>query len=114
VSDEVIGLTVVAVGTSLPELVTSAIAAMRKESDIALGNVLGSNIFNILFIGGLTGLVAPTIVPPSILGFDLWLVIGASLAVMLFAYTGGRLSRREGGLLLACYIAYAGFTAALA
>src|SRR5690606_11707903 len=59
VADEVIGLTIVAVGTSLPELVTSAVAAFRKEGDIALGNVLGSNIYNVLFIGGVTGLVAP-------------------------------------------------------
>lgn len=111
VAEEVIGLTVVAVGTSLPELVTSVIAGIRKQGEIALGNVLGSNIFNVLFIGGLTGTIAPTIIPPSILAVDLWLVLGASLAVMLLAYTGGRLSRREGGLLLGLYIAYTLFTA---
>ena len=113
VSDEVIGLTIVAIGTSLPELVTSAIAAFRREGDIALGNVLGSNIYNILFIGGVTGLVAPSEVPASILGFDLWLVILASLVAMVFAWTGGRLSRREGLALVAAYGLYAAVTSGL-
>lgn len=110
VSDEVIGLTVVAVGTSLPELATSVIAALRKQGEIALGNVLGSNIFNILFIGGLTGIIAPTIIPPSILAVDLWVVVGASLVVMLLAYTGRRLSRLEGAVMVALYAAYTLFT----
>jgi cation:H+ antiporter len=106
VSDAVIGLTVVAVGTSLPELVTSVIAALRKQSEIALGNVLGSNIFNVLFIGGMTGLIAPAAIPESIMQLDVWLVLAASLVVMLFAYTGGRLSRREGFALIAAYLGY--------
>ena len=113
VADEVIGLTIVAVGTSLPELITSAIAAFRKEGDIALGNVLGSNIYNILFIGGVTGVAAPAAVPPSILGFDLWLVLAASAVAMLFAWTGGRLSRREGAVLVLGYGGYVGLTAGL-
>jgi cation:H+ antiporter len=113
VADEVIGLTVVAIGTSLPELVTSAIAALRKQGDIALGNVLGSNIYNMLFIGGFTGIAAPAAVPASILGFDLWLLIGASAVAMLFAWTGGRLSRREGAILLAAYLVYLAVTAGL-
>jgi cation:H+ antiporter len=111
VSDTVIGLTIVAVGTSFPELVTSAMAALKRQGDIALGNVLGSNIYNVLFIGGVTGLVSPSEVPASIMGFDLWLMIGASLAVMLFAWTGGRLSRREGFILTAGYALYAAVTA---
>lgn len=111
VSDEVIGLTIVAVGTSFPELVTSAVAAFRREGDIALGNVLGSNIYNIFLIGGVTGLISPTDVPPAILGFDLWLLLGASAAVMLLAWTGGRLSRREGLILVAGYAVYLAFTA---
>jgi cation:H+ antiporter len=111
VSDTVIGLTIVAVGTSFPELVTSAMAALKRQGDIALGNVLGSNIYNVLFIGGVTGLVAPSEVPASILGFDLWLLIGVSLAVMVFAWTGGRLSRREGLILTAAYGVYAAATA---
>jgi cation:H+ antiporter len=113
VSDTVIGLTVVAVGTSLPELVTSAVAAWRKQEDIALGNVLGSNIYNILFIGGLTGAIAPTGVPASIMAFDLWVLAAVSLVVMLFAFSDGRLSRREGLVLVAAYIAYAVHTAGL-
>jgi len=110
VSEEVIGLTIVAVGTSLPELVTSAVAAYRKEGDIALGNVLGSNIYNILFIGGVTGVIAPTSVPASIMALDLWLLVAASLLVMLFAFSGGRLSRREGVALISCYVAYTAYT----
>ena len=112
-ADEVIGLTIVAVGTSLPELVTSSVAAFRKEGDIALGNVLGSNIYNVLFIGGVTGLVAPGEVPGSILGFDLWVLLGVSVVAMLFAWTGGRLSRREGLILVLGYGAYAALTAGL-
>ncbi|MEN3950002.1 calcium/sodium antiporter [Iodidimonas sp. SYSU 1G8] len=113
VSDAVIGLTIVAVGTSLPELVTSAMAAFRKAGDIALGNVLGSNIYNILFIGGITGAVAPTDIPASIMAFDLWMLLGASLLIMLFAWSGGRLSRREGAVLVATYVAYTVYTAGL-
>ncbi|WP_292029850.1 calcium/sodium antiporter [Brevundimonas sp. UBA2416] len=113
VSDAVIGLTIVAVGTSVPELVTSAVAAWRKQGDIALGNVLGSNIYNLLFIGGLTGAIAPTEVPASIMAFDLWVLVGVSLAVMVFAFSGRRLSRREGFVLVAAYIAYAVHTAGL-
>ncbi len=111
VSDTVIGLTVVAVGTSVPELVTSAVAAWRRQGDIALGNVLGSNIYNILFIGGLTGAIAPTAVPDSIMEFDLWALAAVMLVVMVFAITGGRLSRKEGFVLIAAYIAYAAYTA---
>lgn len=113
VSDTVIGLTVVAVGTSLPELVTSAAAAWRRQGDIALGNVLGSNIYNILFIGGLTGAIAPTGVPASIMAFDLWVLLAVSVVVMLLAFSGGRLSRKEGLVLVAAYAAYAAYTAGL-
>lgn len=113
VSDAVIGLTIVAIGTSLPELVTSAMAAWRRQGEMALGNVLGSNIYNILFIGGLTGVIAPTTVPSAIAGFDLPVLVAVTLLVMLFAYTGGRLSRREGAILLAAYAAYTAFTAGL-
>ncbi|MFN4041736.1 MAG: calcium/sodium antiporter [Brevundimonas sp.] len=113
VSDAVIGLTIVAIGTSLPELVTSAMAAWRRQGEMALGNVLGSNIYNILFIGGLTGIIAPTTVPSAIAGFDLPVLVAVTLLVMLFAYTGGRLSRREGAILLAAYAAYTAFTAGL-
>lgn len=108
VSDEVIGLTVVAVGTSLPELVTSAIAAIKRQGEIALGNVLGSNIYNILFIGGVTGIVSPSRIPAAILQFDLLVLVAVSLVVMGFALSGRRLSRAEGLLLV---VGYAGYTA---
>jgi len=113
VSDTVIGLTIVAVGTSLPELVTSAAAAWRKQGDIALGNVLGSNIYNILFIGGVTGAIAPTPVPAGIMAFDIRALVAVLLVVMLFAFSGRRLSRREGGLLVAAYAGYVAYTAGL-
>jgi len=113
VSDTVLGLTVVAVGTSVPALVTSAVAAWRRQGDIALGNVLGSNIYNILFIGGLTGVIAPTAVPASIMAFDLWALVAVLLVVMAFAFSGGRLSRKEGFVLVAAYVAYVGYTTGL-
>ncbi|MEL1249920.1 calcium/sodium antiporter [Aurantiacibacter gilvus] len=113
VSEEIIGLTIVAFGTSAPELVTSIIAAARKQSEIALGNVLGSNIYNLLFIGGVTGMVAPGPVPEKIVQFDLPLATLAALVVMIFAYTGGHINRREGGLLFAAYLAYTAFTSGL-
>lgn len=106
ISETVIGLTIVAVGTSMPELVTSIMAAIRKEADVAFGNVVGSNIYNILGIGGTTALIAPTEVPGEILAFDNWVMIAASLLVVALAYTGARLSRREGALLMAGYVVY--------
>ncbi|MCD1622897.1 calcium/sodium antiporter [Citromicrobium bathyomarinum] len=112
-SETLVGLTIVAVGTSLPELVTSAVAALRKQSEVALGNVLGSNIYNVLFIGGVTGTIAPTTVPQSILGFDLPLLIAVSLGVMVLAWTGARISRIEGLALVAGYALYIAFTAGL-
>lgn len=106
VSDTVIGLTVVAVGTSLPELATSIMAAMKRQSDVAIGNVIGSNIFNILGILGITALLKPIPVPEQILQFDLWVAVAASAALMLFAYTGRHITRIEGGILLGAYAAY--------
>lgn len=104
-SESVIGLTIVAVGTSLPEFVTSIVAAIRRQTDIAVGNVLGSNIYNILGIGGVTGLIAPTPFPPEMLGVDLAVMVGAAILLFLFAWNG-RVSRLEGAALLAGYIAY--------
>lgn len=114
ISDAVIGLTIVAVGTSFPELITSVIAAYRRQGDIALGNVLGSNIYNILFIGGITGVVAPTAVPASIMGFDLWVLLATSVLVMVLALTGRRLGRIEGLTLVAAYCVYLGYTVSFA
>lgn len=106
VSDTVIGLTVVAIGTSTPELVTSVIAVRRGQGDVAFGNIVGSNIFNILGILGITALVHPLDVPPQILAFDIWAMLAATLALVVFARTGWRVGRREGALLLAAYVAY--------
>jgi cation:H+ antiporter len=108
-SETLIGLTIVAVGTSMPEFVTSILAAFRKQADVAVGNILGSNIYNILGIGGLTALIAPTVVPPQIAAFDLPVMVAASLALLVFAWTGARISRGEGALLVGAYVAYIGY-----
>lgn len=102
----IIGLSLVAVGTSLPELATSLIAAMKREPDIALGNIVGSNIFNILAILGITVLAQPLVVPYSTVAVDLWVMLGLSVLLVPFLVSGLRLGRREGGVLLALYIGY--------
>ena len=105
-SETIIGLTIVAIGTSLPELVTSVVAAIRGHSDVALGNVLGSNIYNILGIGGLTAVIAPTTIPAEVVSFDGPVMLAVSAALLVVARTGYRISRGEGALLLAAYIGY--------
>lgn len=107
ISETVIGLTIVAVGTSLPELVTSILAAIRKQTDVAFGNIVGSNIYNILFIGGATALIAPGDVPSGIVRFDNLVMVGVSLVLVFFAWTGLRIARWEGLALLAGYGVYA-------
>jgi cation:H+ antiporter len=106
VSEAVIGLTLVAVGTSLPELSISVIAAIRRHADVAVGNILGSNIFNLLGILGVSALLQPLPVSERILQFDQWVMLGTSLLLLIFLYTGRRLSRVEGGILLLSYGAY--------
>jgi cation:H+ antiporter len=106
VAESVIGLTIVAVGTSMPELVTSLVAAVRRHADVALGNVLGSNIYNLLGIGGATALIAPTEIPREIAGFDMFVMLGAALLLLVLARSGWRIGRREGALLLALYGGY--------
>ena len=106
VSEAVIGLTLVAVGTSLPELSISVIATIRRQADVAVGNILGSNIFNLLGILGISALLQPLPVHARILQFDQWVMLGAALLLMLFLYTGRRLSRLEGGVLLVGYSVY--------
>ncbi|MEO1204850.1 MAG: calcium/sodium antiporter [Pseudomonadota bacterium] len=106
VSETVIGLTIVAVGTSMPELVTSVIAALKKHSDVAVGNILGSNIYNIFGIGGVVGLIAPTDIPAQIITFDNIVMVAATVALIAFAWTSKRVGRIEGGILLGAYIAY--------
>lgn len=102
-SDALIGLTIVAIGTSMPELVTSAIAAWRGSSGVALGNVLGSNIYNLLGIGGAVAIASPDSFPAPMLAFDLPVLAAASLVLMLFAYSGFRIGRREGWIMIAIY-----------
>lgn len=104
-SEAVIGLTVIAIGTSLPELVTSVIAAYKGASAVALGNVLGSNLFNLLLIGGVTAVIAPGTIPTEIANYGLPMLIVASVILMIFAITGRRISRWEGALLLVLYFA---------
>ncbi|WP_019014976.1 calcium/sodium antiporter [Elioraea tepidiphila] len=105
VSEVVIGLTLVAVGTSLPELVTSLVAALRRHSDVALGNVLGSNVYNILAILGVASLVAPVSIPAPIARTDMWVMLAAAVAVMP-AMLAGKVGRALALGMLAGYAAY--------
>lgn len=112
VSDLIIGLTIVAVGTSLPELASSVIATRKGEHDIALGNVLGSNLFNTLAVVGLAGVIHPLAVGPEVLCRDMLVmaVLTLSLFIIGYGFRGpGRINRIEGAVLLACYIAYTGY-----
>lgn len=105
VSEVVIGLTIVAIGTSMPELVTSVVAALKGESDIAIGNVVGSNLFNILAILGITSLIQP-VSSAGLQSFDFAVMLALAVVLLPFAWTGLRIGRREGGVLLAAYLAY--------
>lgn len=100
-----IGLTIVAVGTSLPELATSLIASLKRQGDVAIGNIVGSNIFNVLGILGIAALVQPIEVP-ELAWVDLGVMLVVSVALLPVVRSGGRISRVEGALLLAIYIAY--------
>jgi cation:H+ antiporter len=107
-SDRILGLTVVAVCTSLPELFTSLIAAIRGERDIAVGNVIGSNLFNLLGVLGFTVLIAPAplSISPNALGFDLPVMLGVAALCLPLFYSGYRITRAEGLVLLGLYLAY--------
>jgi len=109
VSDLIIGLTIVALGTSLPELAASVASALKNEHDIAIGNVIGSNMFNLLAVLGLPGIIQPGPVEEAVLTRDFPIMAGLTVALLVMAYgfrTWGRISRLEGGLLVACYLAY--------
>lgn len=112
VSDLVIGLTVVAIGTSLPELASSIIAVRKNEHDLALGNVIGSNMFNTLAVVGIAGAIHPMSVSPEVLTRD-WVVMAGltlSLFILSYGFRGqGRINRAEGGLLIAIFIAYTSY-----
>jgi cation:H+ antiporter len=107
VSDKLIGLTILAIGTSLPELATSAVAAYRKNTDIAIGNVIGSNIFNVFFILGVTGLVNPLEYKPE-LNFDLYVLGASTIVLMIFMFTLNtrKLDRWEAAIMLIGYVMY--------
>ena len=106
--ETLIGLTVVAFGTSLPELVTSIVAAKKGESGIAMGNVVGSNIFNILFVLGLAGLIKP-LAADAVFFIDTGLLIAASVLMMIFAFTGKKVNRLEGTFSTLLYVAYTAY-----
>lgn len=112
VSDIVVGLTIVAAGTSLPEVATSIMAAIRGERDIAVGNVVGSNTFNILGCLGLSALAAgdsALVVAPSLMHFDIWVMIAAAVACLPMFITGCQIARWEGAVFVLYYAAYAGY-----
>ncbi len=106
VPESVIGLTIVAIGTSLPELATSVTAALKRHSDVALGNVVGSNIFNILGILGITALVSPVGVDPGIARFDAPLMAAVTLALLIVLYMRDSITKRMGGAMVGVYAAY--------
>lgn len=108
VSDLVIGLTIVSAGTSLPEVATSVMAAIRGQRDIAVGNVVGSCVFNILGCLGLAGLASGSglPVPPAALAFDLWVMVAVALACLPVFVSGREIARWEGGVFLGYYVAY--------
>ena len=105
ITERVVGLTIVAIGTSLPELVTSLVAIKKGEEGIAVGNIVGSNIFNILFVLGISGLVMPLAVDANLI-FDIIVLLVCSFVFLLFARTRTRISRLEGSAMLMIYVAY--------
>ncbi len=106
VSEEVIGLTMIALGTSLPELAASGVAAFRGHSDVALGNVVGSNLFNMLAVMGPVVMIQPIEISEQILNFDIWVMLAATLLLFVFMAFRGRVTKIEATFLLGSYIAY--------
>lgn len=106
ISETAIGLTLVAVGTSLPELATTIMAALRRQADVALGNVIGSNLFNLLGVVGIASLFGPIPVDPAFLTFDLWVMLAASLLLIPFVFLGRDITRAWGAALTALYLIY--------
>jgi cation:H+ antiporter len=114
VSDTIIGLTIVAVGTSMPELVTSVMAAMRKHADVAYGNIVGSNIFNILFILGTTAVITPIDIPAQIAQLDIWVMLATTLLLLIFVRATVTLQRWQGAVFVSLYAAYTGYLISIA
>lgn len=113
ISDMIIGLTVIAIGTSLPELASSVIAARKGEHDIALGNIIGSNLFNTLAVVGVAGLIHPMNVGPEVFSRDMMVMAALTVSIFFLGYgfrgRPSRINRIEGSILLACYIAYTAY-----
>jgi cation:H+ antiporter len=112
ISELVIGLTIVAIGTSLPELAAAIISALKDEHELAIGNVVGSNMWNLLAVLGIPGLMAPGTIPPEVIDRDMPVMLALTLALFVMGYSthrNGTINRLEGGLLLSCFIAYQGW-----
>lgn len=111
VSDEIVGLTVVSVGTSMPEIVTSIVAAAQGKREMAIGNIVGSNLFNLMAVLGIASCVSPEAIPVSeqMMRIDLPVMLIATIACWPIFYTGRVISRNEGAVMLICYIAYIGY-----
>jgi cation:H+ antiporter len=110
-SELVIGLTIIAVGTSLPEVATSILAAIRGEKDIAVGNAVGSNLFNIMSVLALTAVITPNGIPvaPAAINFDIPVMVAVAVAALPIFFTGNLIARWEGGVFLAYYVAYTAY-----
>ncbi|GGD06894.1 calcium/sodium antiporter [Pyruvatibacter mobilis] len=106
VSEATIGLTVISLGTSLPELATTLVAAFRRQADVAVGNVIGSNLFNILAIGGITAMVVPLPVSEAFLKFDLWVMLASALLVVPFAFLRTTITRFAGAVFTVLYVSF--------
>lgn len=111
VSESLIGLTIVAFGTSLPELAAAIAAGRKGQPELIVGNVLGSNVFNVGAVVGVTAMVAPLNAPPDLIQSDLWVMMVGTALMLLLAHRGKQLSRFEGVVLLSCYVAYIAFVA---
>jgi cation:H+ antiporter len=111
VSDAMIGLTIVAIGTSLPELATVIVAAYRGQTDVAIGNVLGSNVFNIFAVLGAAALTGPVVFPTNILIFDIWVMLAAIIALTVFVLRRAPIGRPVGIVFLIGYLLYIGAVA---
>ena len=105
-SEAAIALTIIALGTSLPELVTALIAARKGHTELAMGNVIGSNVFNILAIIGTTALVTPISSPDRVINFDIWIMVAASVFLLPFVFFCIPIRRRFGALMLIAYATY--------
>lgn len=106
ISEEIIGITIVAFGTSLPELATSGMAAFRRQNGVALGNIIGSNIWNIVFVLGATATIMDIRIPQQFLNYDMWVMIASTVLLFFLMYTQSMLSRFEGFILVLGYLCY--------